>query len=284
MVGSGIALADGASGGTQCITGSDSCTVNVDGPGSSSTASPGSGNQGSGSKGGGQSEPSPSPSPTSTVIVPAACTYTADLKYVPPAGTDTHAGQKGAWYTLSCPDALKGGLGFTSTNSEVWLTNPPPTTTSPTAQQLAAQATAELKLSDPGIGSSPVTGSPELVGVPVWVWASSSSWSAKSATASAAGVSVTATATPVSATWSFGDGSSITCDGPGTVYSPSEGADTASPTCGHTYTQVGSFTLTVTVTWKVTWAGAGQTGVFNGLTTTASEPVTVEQSNAVVTG
>jgi hypothetical protein len=217
--------------------------------------------------------------------LPSACTYTADPTYVPPAGTDTHAGQKGAWYVLSCPDALKGGLGFTSTNSVVWLTNPPPATaTAPSAQQLAALAAAELKLSTPVIGSSPVAGGPELVGVPMWVWASSSSWSAKSATASAAGLSVTATATPVSATWSFGDGATITCDGPGTVYSPADGADSSSPTCGHTYTRVGAFTLTATVTWKVTWAGAGATGVFNGMTTTASEPVTVEQSNAVVTG
>ncbi|WP_051450372.1 PKD domain-containing protein [Actinospica robiniae] len=124
---------------------------------------------------------------------------------------------------------------------------------------------------------------PELVSVPVWVWASGASWSSSSATATAGGVSVTATATPVSAVWSFGDGTSITCDGPGTVYEPSYGAEASSPTCGHTYTKAGTFTLTATVSWKVTWAGAGESGQFNGMTTTSSAPVTVEQSNALVT-
>jgi PKD domain len=215
--------------------------------------------------------------------VPAACTYVADPTYVPPAGTATHAGEKGEWYLVTCPDALKGGIGFTSENNDVWLTSPPPPAP-PTAEQLAAEATAELKLPAPGIQSSPTAGSPELVGVPVWVWASSSSWSSRSATATAAAVSVTATAAPVSVTWSFGDGTSITCDGPGTVYSPSFGAGASSPTCGHTYTQIGGYALTATVHWKITWAGAGESGVFNGMTTTSSEQVTVEQSNAVVTG
>jgi hypothetical protein len=184
---------------------------------------------------------------------------------------------------MSCVDALSaGGTAFSSNNSQVWLTNPPPTP-APTPGQLAAQAAAELKLANPAIGSSPVPGSPELVGVPMWVWADASSWSARSATATARGVSVTATATPVSAVWSFGDGTSITCGEPGTVYSPADGASASSPTCGHTYTQVGQFAVTATVTWNVTWAGAGQAGQLGGLTTTTTEPITVEQSNAIVT-
>lgn len=281
LANAGLAFADG-SGGTQCIQGTSSCTVQVSVPGSGPSSSLNSGSGGSGSSGGGK-HPSPSPSPTNTLTVPEACTYTADPTYVPPAGTDTHAGQKGAWYVVSCPDSLKGGVGFTSTNSVMWLTNPPPPPP-PSAQQLAAEAAAELKLPAPAIGSSPAPGSPDLVDVPVWVWAQPASWSTRSATATAAGVSVTATATPVSGVWSFGDGTSITCDGPGTVYTSADGADSSSPTCGHTYARAGKFTMTATVTWKVTWAGAGQSGVFNGMTTTSSEPVTVEQSNAVVTG
>lgn len=278
LAGSTWAFADGTTGGLQCPT--STCTVTVTVSGSSPTADPTTTAANSG-EGSGASDPSPTPSPTQTLSTP--CTYTADPTYVPSAGTDTHAGQKGAWYTMSCVDALSSsGTAFTSTNTEVWLTNPPPAS-APTPGQLAAQAAAELQLANPVIGSSPVPGSPELIGVPMWVWAGASSWSPRSATATAAGVSVTATAIPVSAVWSFGDGTSITCEGPGTVYSPADGASTSSPTCGHTYTQVGQFTLTATITWNVTWAGAGQAGQLAGLTTTATEPVTVERSNAVVT-
>jgi hypothetical protein len=262
------------------------CTSTAVGTGSAPTSAPadpepGSGS-GSGSNGGAASDPTPAPAPTHTLLNNAACTYSPDPTYVPPAGSDTHAGQAGAWYLMDCPDAFKASGGFTFLNEDVWLTTPPPPV-APTPAQLAAQAAAELRLTNPAIDSSPDPGKPELLGVPLWVWAGSSSWSPQSATATAGIISVTATAAPVSVLWSFGDGSSITCEGPGTVYSPSDGASASSPTCGHTYTTAGQFTLTATVTWNVTWAGDGQAGVIPGLTTTSTEPITVEQSNAVVT-
>jgi hypothetical protein len=276
------AFADGSTVGTTCND--PTCTATAGGTGSTPTSAPtdpgDESGSGSGTSGGGASDPTPAP--THPLLNNAACTYSLDPTYVPPAGSDTHAGQAGAWYLMSCPDAFKASGGFTFLNEDVWLTTPPPPV-APTAAELAAQAAAELRLTNPAIGSSPVPGSPELVGVPLWVWADSSSWSPQSATATAGIISVTATATPVSVRWSFGDGTSITCEGPGTVYSPSDGASASSPTCGHTYTTPGQFTLTATVTWNVTWAGDGQAGVIPGLTTTSTEPITVEQSNAVVT-
>lgn len=274
------AFADSGTVGTKCTD--PTCTATASEPGSAPTSTdPGTGSgSDSGTNGGGGS--GPAPSPTRSLPNNSACTYAPDPTYVPPAGSDTHAGQAGAWYLMSCPDSFKASGGFTFTNEDVWLTTPPPPV-APTPAVLAAQAAAELRLTDPAIGSSPVPGSPELVGVPLWVWADSSSWSPQSATATAGIISVTATATPVSVLWSFGDGTSITCRGPGTVYSPSDGASASSPTCGHTYSTPGRYTLTATVTWNVTWAGDGQTGVIPGLTTTSTEPITVERSNAVVT-
>ncbi|WP_445548290.1 MULTISPECIES: hypothetical protein [unclassified Frankia] len=42
--------------------------------------------------------------------------------------------------------------------------------------------------------------------------------------------------------------------------------------------------MTTTVTWNVTWTGAGQTGVFNGLTTVSTTQVTVISISALSTG
>lgn len=185
---------------------------------------------------------------------------------------------------MTCPDALKTTGFAATTTTVVWLTTPPPAAAlAPNPAQLAAEARSMLRLTAPVIGSSPGPGRPDLVGVNVWTWVAASAWNPQSATASAAGESVTATAIPSHATWDFGDGTVITCDGPGTVYQPSDGPNPASPTCGHLYRQAGSFIETVTVHWTVTWAGAGQSGSFNDMTTTASQPVAVEQSQAVVT-
>ncbi|WP_344662334.1 hypothetical protein [Catenulispora subtropica] len=98
---------------------------------------------------------------------------------------------------------------------------------------------------------------------------------------------MTATATPVSVAWDFGDGSTTTCAGPGTPFPTGGDPEASSPDCGHTYTHSsgsGTYTVRATITWNVTWAGAGQVGAFNGMTTTASEQVVVQQSQALITG
>jgi hypothetical protein len=121
----------------------------------------------------------------------------------------------------------------------------------------------------------------------MWAWIPAGAYAPVSATASVPGESVTATARPTSVAWSFGDGTSLVCAGPGTAYVPSTDPKAASPTCGHTYTVdsgAGTFTVTATITWAVTWSGAGQSGAFNDMSTTAAEAVRVQQSRALVTG
>lgn len=270
--------ASAGDGGVNC--GSGSCTVTVTVPGSPAGSVPTSPETGVGPVGG-QIQASPSPS-GSFFNIP--CTYRPDPEYQPPAGADPHPSGSGGWYLMTCPDALKPTGVANTFSTVVWLsTPPPPAATGPSPAQLAAQARSLLRLTTPVIGSSPKPGEPDLVGLNLWAWVAPSVWSAQSATASAGGLSVTATATPSYATWDFGDGTVITCAGPGTVYQPSDGANPVSPTCGHDYRQAGSFTVTVTVHWAVAWAGAGQSGAFNDMTTTARAPVTVEQSQAVVT-
>jgi len=87
---------------------------------------------------------------------------------------------------------------------------------------------------------------------------------------------VTATATPVSVTWHPGDGSTVTCQGAGAPYTSADNPAAASPDCGHTYTRSsagqpgGAFQVTATITWDITWQGAGGAGgVLAPLFTTA---------------
>jgi hypothetical protein len=130
----------------------------------------------------------------------------------------------------------------------------------------------------------------QLVGLPTWLSVDASSWRWESATASVPGVSVTAMASPVAATWSMGDGTTVVCRGPGTPWTRGVDPARSSPDCGHTYAWSsagapgGSFTVTVTVAWGVSWAGAGRSGTLPGLVTVASERLRVAESQTVITG
>ena len=283
-----VAAADGggSGGGTSCTQNSGSCTVTITVPGSGPSDGSSPGGSGSEPVSNPDSGASPSASSSSAAASPP-CSYAPDPTYKPPAGSDPHPAGSGAWYFKTCLDLL-GPLSPTNIPiaimTIVWLANPPGAAAiAPTPAQLAAQAESILRLGTPQIATSPRQGEKTFPGVNVWAWIASGSWAARSATASAAGESVTATASPSYATWDFGDGSTVTCQGPGTVYQASDGPNPVSPTCGHAYSQPGSYTASVTVHWSVSWSGAGQTGAFNDLTTSASAPVTVGESEAVVT-
>jgi len=154
---------------------------------------------------------------------------------------------------------------------------------------LAQAAESRLGLGSPVIQASPAVGLEQLVNVPTWLWLAGP-WAPVRATAAVPGETVTATATPERVTWHLGDGSIVTCHGPGILYQPSGNPASPSPTCGHTYTRSsaaapgGEFTVTATITWDVTWAGGGAGGAFPGLVTTSAVRMAVAQSQAIVTG
>lgn len=267
---------------TSCQQSDNGCTVTVGTTGQSGSS--GSSNGSTGGSGSGSDTSGAVPKPTAT-IVNGACTYQADPGYQPTAGV-TPGKKPGGWYLMTCPDAINSNNIATTTTQVVWVPDGA-LPTAPAPAVLAAEAQKELKLTVPTIESNPAPGQPQLVSVPMWNWVPAGQFAAKSATASVPGESVTATAKPVSVTWSWGDGTSTTCSGPGTPYASSDAPNAASPTCGHTYTKdsgTGDFTVSATITWNVTWAGGGQSGAFNGMTTTATEAVHVEQSRALVTG
>jgi hypothetical protein len=189
----------------------------------------------------------------------------------------------GAWYDRICYDA-NGNVTAWTANWPIWLATPP--AVDPAV--LARQARSMLTLPSVVIRINPA--GDQLVQLPTWLSLDPASWRPQSATATVPGVSVTATATPTKAVWSMGDGNLVVCHGSGTPWAPETDPKTASPDCGYTYRHSsatgtgGVFTVSVTISWDVTWAGAGQRGTVPGLTTTGAVRVRVAESQAVISG
>lgn len=135
---------------------------------------------------------------------------------------------------------------------------------------VAQQAVAKMKLVGPDI-ASPRTAGRYVVGMPMWMWVNKSptTYGPNATIATAGGVTVSATAKVTKIVWTMGDGSTVTCNGPGTAYTASYGKQ-KSPTCGHTYTHTsatqkdGMYPVAATATWTVDWQvnGGGETGQF----------------------
>ena len=219
---------------------------------------------------------------------PAAFQVPQDPGAVVPASYRSQVAQppSGAWYVYKCTGP---GLQDALYRPPVWIpdgeASPAPL---PSPAELAAMARNQLRLPTPKINANPA--GDQLVSLPTWLWLSSESWDDISATAAVPGVSVTAVARPTSVTWSMGDGGSVTCKGPGTVFPAGADPKSASPDCGYTYRtssagqRADAFPVTATVNWTVTWSGAGQGGTFPNMTTSASTAMRVAESQGIATG
>lgn len=198
---------------------------------------------------------------------------------------DPKPGEPGAWYVYKC---AAGGVRDALYRPPLWIPDGPQEgggVPLPSPAQLAQVARDQLRLPSPRIEASPV--GDQLVHLPTWLWLGREAWGAVSATASVPGVSVIAVARPESVVWSMGDGSTVTCTGPGTPYSSSADPESPSPDCGYTYRTSSAgrpgeaYAVSATVEWTVTWSGAGQSGVFPGLTTTSTADFRVAESQAL---
>ncbi|MFJ8787000.1 ATP/GTP-binding protein [Streptomyces sp. NPDC102476] len=164
-------------------------------------------------------------------------------------------------YFMSCSD---GGLNNPDGFIIVPEGQPPVPQVDP--QVLAQRAVDSMTLLGPDIASPRAAGK-YTVGVPMWMWVnqSATTFGPNTASASAGGITVTAAAKVSKIVWSMGDGASVTCNGPGTPYTSSEGM-AQSPTCGHVYSKTSAgaqgakFPVTATSTWTINWQGGGQAG------------------------
>lgn len=196
---------------------------------------------------------------------------------------DPAPGGPGAWYVYRCEGA---GAVDAYYRAPVWIPDAGPG--GPSAVKLAEQARSRLVVAGPRVGVSPV--GDQLVNLPTWLWLDRAGWGPRSATAAVPGVSVTAVARPTWVSWNLGDGTSLTCPGPGTVFPAGGDPGAASPDCGHVYRRSSAgrpdqaCAVTATVHWTVTWAGAGQSGAFPDMTTTSTAWWRVAEAQALGTG
>ncbi|MER7568902.1 ATP/GTP-binding protein [Streptomyces sp. NPDC097941] len=246
--------ADDDPGGIEC--GMYDCEVEVDVPGQGGGQAGGSGST-DGTDGSGSSE---GRDPTDKTV----CVYKLAAPQ-PPAGSldwEGHEPGDGAVYEQTCG---WGGVDGNTIVRMVWLADPPPQETVDPAV-LAQRAVDSMTLLGPDIASPRAAGK-YTVGVPMWMWVnqSATTYGPNTASASAGGITVTATAKVSKIVWKMGDGASVTCNGPGTPYTSSEGM-AQSPTCGHVYSktsagaQSAKFPVTATSTWTINWQGGGQAG------------------------
>jgi hypothetical protein len=224
-----------------------------------------------------------------------SCTYTP-LSLAPEAGFALAPGgpTPGQWYVVSCSSA-QGAEDV----RYVWV--PTQTTARPATRiagvnpsAVATEAAASIVLPSPSIEINPAAFS--VVNLATWLAVDPTMWHSYRATASVGGVTASATATPETVTWSMGDGSVFECDGPGTAYNPNLVPNHQVPSCTYTYRRSsagepsingnpndGSFAVTATVTWKVTWiaVGAAGGGDLPLLHTASTVDVRVEQVESV---
>jgi hypothetical protein len=268
------AHADGYGGGVtaSCTSTPAACTVSAHDPGSRGSGSSGSVVH----SGSGQTSASPAQVVTCTDAPFAITPHNAGvMQAAQPPGP-------GHWVVRTC-----SGPALMPTRILTWIPNGAPALPDP--RVLAAQALSKLTLPTPAIQSSPGGGAPQTVQLPTWAWLPRALWAPLSATASVAGESVTATATPISVTWSWGDGTSTVCSGPGTPYITGVSDPAApSPDCGHTYHQTSAtgvnqqFPVTATLAWSVAWSGGGASGTFPNLATTATAHWTVRKIQSLI--
>ncbi|EFE72362.1 conserved hypothetical protein [Streptomyces viridosporus ATCC 14672] len=256
-----VAVADEGpkgSGNTECDL--YTCRVEVNAPGQAGGQGNGSG--GSGAGGGSGSAGDKAGGGKSTDLT--NCTYKlADPQ--PPAGSldwEGHEPGDGAVYEETCRWNDSGD----TIVRMVWLAEPPGEDAAVDPAVLAQQAVDKMTLLGPDI-ASPRSAGKYTVGVPMWLWVnqSATTYGPNTASASAGGVTVTAIAKVSKIDWRMGDGSAVTCTGPGTPYTGSAGM-AESPTCGHVYSKTsagapgGKYAVTATSTWTIDWQGGGAAG------------------------
>lgn len=237
--------------------------------------------------GGGSSDPTPTTDPITCTLIPVNLPqfqqalgiggpepgYWAIDECTGPNGPIPHPP---VWIVIAQP-------GTPATPGGAAVTAPPPVV-------VAQQAEKQLDLPSITIDMAPPPASPQLVNVSTWLWLDPTGWKPYTATAAIDGVAATAIATPEKVVWNMGDGNTITCDGPGTPYELSE--PNATSHCTYTWTASsdaepgGTFDVSATTVWQVTWTVAGAAGGGNlGLVAgpAAHVEVKVTESQAINT-
>lgn len=169
-----------------------------------------------------------------------------------------------------------------------WAYVPAGSGSGPDPAVVAREARKSVAVPVPPIATSPRADRRLYTGVRTWLWLDPSWWHGYSATADAGGVTATVSAKPVRAVWSMGDGGETTCAGPGVAWRP--GMPDDATYCSYLYKHSsvtrpeGTFLITVTVDFDVTWtSSAGPGGRLARITRSAARAVEVGEIQAIET-
>lgn len=185
-----------------------------------------------------------------------------------------------------------GGGGTTAENVQL-LTNFIPFGSAPAAAPvpavppvvIAREAAASLQLpvQTVRIGPDPSLNRWNMlaVGYPLWLWREGAGTISESV--ALGGASLSMTATYQSTTYAMGDGNTVTCAESTPWVAGAQPAGTPSPTCGYSYTRPGTYAITATHTWNLSWSGLGESGSFP-LTNVSSTTVEIGELASVVVG
>ncbi len=122
----------------------------------------------------------------------------------------------------------------------------------------------------------------------MWLWIAPETWVAPRTLHLEAGpVWVDVRAQAVEQVWDFGDGNRVSCRTRGTEYRAGMDPRKGSPDCGYTYKRTskgkpgGAYTIGVTVYWRITWVGSGNTaGELPLFAVSTSFPYVVKEARA----
>lgn len=158
-----------------------------------------------------------------------------------------------------------------------------------TVDQVRQRAVDQITLSSPDLKASPCLADANActgtVGVPVWLWVGEDALPSGSASATAGPFTINAAAKVSKVKWSLGDGQTTTCKGTGTAYdAATHGWST--PDCGFErgWKQSGTYTLSATYVWDISWSGDQTGSATQELTSTREVTVGELQSVASSTG
>ncbi|MFJ3099594.1 ATP/GTP-binding protein [Streptomyces hydrogenans] len=203
------------------------------------------------------------------------CTYEKVDPQPPPENLawEGHTAEDGAIYRVICPSTGRFGVVFVPSGAAAPAPRIDP-------EVLARRTVDSMRLDGPAVASPRAAGT-YVIGMPMWMWTTPSptTFGPVSASASAGAVTVTATARVTSVRWDMGDGTTVTCAGPGTPYTADQGK-AMSPTCGHRYEHVSDvgpdqrYKGSATSTWTIEWE-APALGDAGTLTETRQTPFTV---------
>lgn len=188
-----------------------------------------------------------------------------------PAGAPAPAGKgPGAYYNCSTQGEESSQGGAATTTSVMYVEDgdaPPPQLVDP--RVLAQTALERLPLATPNIQTAPSPPDMSYVTLETWLWMDQAQFAAVSESATAGPTTVTATARPVQARWTTGDGGSTTCASAGKPWVKGM-TDAARTDCSYVWSTPsnresgGTFELTATLMYEVTWTCSGACLITNG--------------------